>query len=137
MERGAPGDGQPGAGAVAVDLSLGITPLSISEAMRSMDLTLEIVLAFLAVGALLTKFVRRINRFLRDWEGEPQRDGVPPRPGVMATLQELRGELKMERRRGVRRDALLMWLIDRVRQLEQKAGIPWETPPPIEEDVTV
>jgi hypothetical protein len=33
------------------------------------------------------RFVRRIVHFVDDWFGEPERDGVPERPGVMLRLK--------------------------------------------------
>jgi hypothetical protein len=46
-------------------------------------------IAIIATG--FTKFVwpmmRRIRNFLSDWEGEPPRQGVEERPGVMKRLQ--------------------------------------------------
>jgi hypothetical protein len=33
--------------------------------------------------------VRRVSHFFDDWFGEPERDGVPERPGVMRRLEKI------------------------------------------------
>lgn len=35
----------------------------------------------------VVRFARRLVHFVDDWFGEPERDGVPERPGVMRRLQ--------------------------------------------------
>lgn len=37
---------------------------------------------------------RRLADFLDDWNGEPERAGVPARPGVMTRLASIEGELR-------------------------------------------
>lgn len=42
---------------------------------------------------IVLKLARRVSEFLDDWNGEPERDGVEARPGVMkrlAALEELK-----------------------------------------------
>lgn len=36
------------------------------------------------------RFLKGLRTFLEDWNGEPDRPGVPGRPGVMAYIQDLR-----------------------------------------------
>ena len=38
---------------------------------------------------------RAITEFLNDWAGEPERPGVPARPGVMEQLSDLRTEVDL------------------------------------------
>jgi hypothetical protein len=44
-------------------------------------------------GRALWKLARRIDDFFDDWRGEPARPGVPERPGVMARLASMDGQL--------------------------------------------
>lgn len=54
-----------------------------------------LVLTAAALGVVVkgVKFLfalaRRVSNFLDDWNGEPARDGVPERPGVMKRLDTL------------------------------------------------
>lgn len=36
----------------------------------------------------LTRLVKGVDQYLTDWYGEPERPGVPPRPGVLVRLQQ-------------------------------------------------
>lgn len=57
----------------------------------------EVLAALVAVGAItggikwLGPVLTAIHDFLSDWVGEPERDGVPMRPGVMLRLEQLDG----------------------------------------------
>ncbi|GAA2321345.1 hypothetical protein GCM10010149_87950 [Nonomuraea roseoviolacea subsp. roseoviolacea] len=44
--------------------------------------------------ALVVRWVKRLNEFLDDWNGEPERPGVPARLGVMTRLEQM--ETKMQ-----------------------------------------
>jgi hypothetical protein len=54
---------------------------------------LGIVTGIVALVAGFVKFVwpkiKRVGNFLDDWDGEPAREGVPARPGVMMRLETL------------------------------------------------
>ncbi|MFD8531536.1 hypothetical protein ACFV0L_29360 [Streptosporangium canum] len=41
----------------------------------------------------LARFLKRLGDVSDDWSGEPARDGVPGRPGVMARLSTIEAEL--------------------------------------------
>lgn len=41
----------------------------------------------------LARFLKRLGDVSDDWNGEPARDGVPGRPGVMARLGAIEAEL--------------------------------------------
>lgn len=63
--------------------------------------TFEIVVALVVgAGAIIAaalktvKFVRRATQFLDDWFGEPERDGVDERPGVLKRLKAVEDELQ-------------------------------------------
>lgn len=45
-------------------------------------------------GRWMIRTLRKVDRFLEDWNGEPARDGVPGRPGVMARLAHIEAELR-------------------------------------------
>jgi hypothetical protein len=56
--------------------------------------------AFISLGVLLSPFYKRVKRwanwmerFMRDWEGEPAEPGRAAVPGVMERLNKLDGEL--------------------------------------------
>lgn len=83
----------------------------------------------LAVIALLTwllrpvfKFFRFLGEFRDDWKGEPERPGVPGRPGVMSTLSDIRSDANAlaARVHKLERDLLkvrseVTWLLSRCR----------------------
>lgn len=57
--------------------------------------------ALISVGIVLSPFYKRIKRwaqwmerFMRDWEGEPEEPGRDAVPGVMERLNRLDGELR-------------------------------------------
>lgn len=60
----------------------------------------EVITALFALGALLggTKWLgpilRDVTHFLRDWAGEPERPGVPAKPGVMEQIAQLRCDVE-------------------------------------------
>jgi len=39
------------------------------------------------VMRVLVRLVKGVEQYLTDWYGEPERPGVPPRPGVLVRLQ--------------------------------------------------
>jgi hypothetical protein len=47
---------------------------------------LAVLTALTALVRKVWPFARKIVHFIDDWFGEPERDGVPGRPGVMARL---------------------------------------------------
>lgn len=56
--------------------------------------------ALVALGKRIRHRASAVDTFLRDWNGEPSRPGVPTRPGVMVRLHyietsqgEMRGEI--------------------------------------------
>lgn len=63
--------------------------------------TFEIVVALVVgAGALIAaavkvgRFVHRATQFLDDWFGEPERDGVDERPGVLKRLKAVEDQLQ-------------------------------------------
>jgi len=56
--------------------------------------------ALISLGVLLSPFYKKIkrwaqwmDRFMRDWEGEPEKPGRDAVPGVMERINKLDGEL--------------------------------------------
>jgi hypothetical protein len=48
---------------------------------------LAAVAALVKAGRAVWPYVRALQVFLDDWSGEPARDGVPARPGIMKRLE--------------------------------------------------
>lgn len=46
-----------------------------------------------AVVVRLFRFLKRMSNVVDDWAGEPERPGVPGRPGVMTRLAAIEAEL--------------------------------------------
>lgn len=46
------------------------------------------------VGYKLRKLSEPLSNFLRDWNGEPARPGVPERPGVMARIARIENQTR-------------------------------------------
>ncbi|SET43644.1 hypothetical protein [Nonomuraea wenchangensis] len=47
-----------------------------------------------AVVIQIMKFLKKVSNFIDDWQGEPERPGVPGRDGVMTRLEKIEAELK-------------------------------------------
>lgn len=52
------------------------------------------IAAAVAVIRQIMKFLKRVSNFIDDWQGEPERPGVPGRDGVMTRLEKIEAELK-------------------------------------------
>jgi hypothetical protein len=65
----------------------------ISPAWITAACAVAAIVAGLVVWAVrwVWKILVRTLQFLHDWEGEPEREGVPARPGVMLRLQKVEG----------------------------------------------
>lgn len=53
---------------------------------------LAAVVGIAKAGVPIVRFIRRIGHFVDDWIGEPARDGIPARPGVMARLENIESD---------------------------------------------
>lgn len=56
---------------------------------------LTIVGAMYPFWRAVGRHIRRLDNMLRDWNGEPARDGVPARAGVMARLEVIEHEVRL------------------------------------------
>lgn len=52
------------------------------------------IAAGVAVVIQASKFLKKVSNFIDDWQGEPERPGVPGRDGVMTRLEKIEAELK-------------------------------------------
>lgn len=58
--------------------------------------TAAVIAAIVGIGkgiAEISRFFKKINNFIDDFAGEPARDGVAARPGVMARLERIEHEV--------------------------------------------
>lgn len=93
--------------------------------------------AGLAISQILKPIKAMLNEwkeFMRDWAGEPARDGRDAVPGVMERLNNIDGELKRNggksikdtvnriEKRLIEGDRKFEELAERIAQLEQKVG---------------
>ena len=55
---------------------------------------IAVVVGGLAAAAKATRVLKQFGDTLDDWRGEPERPGVPGRPGVMTRLAKIEAELR-------------------------------------------
>jgi hypothetical protein len=101
----------------------------LAEVVAGLVMTAAAVTALLVLlRALLGlwRFARKIQYFLRDWNGEPRRPGRPPSKGVLDRLADLEADVAVIKSEIRPNGGASMWdAVDDVRR-----NTPGTTPPP-------